>query len=53
MANELFIWRPIMAKVCTLEGVLSGEVTIDHLRKLNALLDAQAFEDAAANEGDD
>lgn len=53
MAQELVIWRPIMSKVCTLEGVLSGEVTLDHLIKLNALLDAQAFEDAAANETDE
>lgn len=53
MLGELIIWRPVMAKVCTLEGVLSGEVTLEHLLKLNALLDAQAFEEAAANESDD
>jgi len=41
----LWIWRPILAGKCTLEGVLSGLVGIDDLLKLNALLDmSQAFE---------
>ena len=39
---ELWIWRPILAGKCTLEGVLNGVVGIDELVKLNALLDMSA-----------
>jgi len=39
-----------MAGKCTLEGVLSGVVTIDHILKLNALLDIQEAYQGYANE---
>ena len=43
--KELWIWRPILAGKCTLEGVLSGLVTCEHLIRLNALLDmSEAYE---------
>ena len=45
----MFIWRPILADKVTLGEVVRGEVSIDHLAKLNALLDYQAaMQDAAA-----
>lgn len=45
LENELWLWRPILAGKCTLEGVLSGLVTIEHILKLNALLDmSEAYE---------
>lgn len=39
LEDELWIWRPIMAGKCSLEAVIGGAVTIDHLMRLNALLD--------------
>jgi len=39
LQDEFRVWRPILAGKCTLEGVLDGTVTIDHIMKLNALLD--------------
>jgi len=39
MEEMLWIYRPILAGKCTIEGVISGIVTIDHLMQLNALLD--------------
>ena len=39
LEDELWIWRPIMAGKCTVEGVITGTVTIEHLMRLNALLD--------------
>ena len=39
LKDELWIWRPIMARFVTLEAVKSGEVNTEDLLKLNALLD--------------
>lgn len=39
LQSELWIWRPIMAQLVTLESVKSGRVNIEDLLKLNALLD--------------
>lgn len=50
MQDELWIWRPILAGKCTLEGVISGAVTIEHLIKLNALLDMSEAYEGYANE---
>lgn len=36
------VWRPILAKVTTLQEVKSGACSLDDVFKLNALLDAQA-----------
>jgi hypothetical protein len=48
LEDELWIWRPILAGKCTLEGVLSGLVGVDELLKLNALLDmSTAYENYA------
>lgn len=42
---DWWIWRPILAGKCTLEGVLSGLVTVESLLALNGLIDMQdAFE---------
>jgi hypothetical protein len=39
LREEMWIWRPIMARLVTLDSVKSGEVNIEDLLKLNALLD--------------
>lgn len=39
LLNELWIWRPIMERLVTLESVKSGEVNIEEILKINALLD--------------
>ena len=39
---ELLIWRPIMARRCTLEEVKAGVYTLADLQKMNALLEMQA-----------
>lgn len=39
-----------MAGKCTLEAVLSGVVTIDHILKLNALMDMTEAYQGYANE---
>lgn len=39
-----------MAGKCTIEGVISGVVTIEHLLELNALLDITEAHDAYAVE---
>lgn len=45
MQDKLWIYRPIMAGKCTIEGVIDGTVTIEHLLELNALLDmSEAFQ---------
>lgn len=45
MEFDWWIWRPILAGKCTIEGVLSGLVTVEALLALNGLLDMQdAFE---------
>jgi hypothetical protein len=46
----MWIWRPILAGKCTIEGVLSGLVGIDEIMKLNALLDMSEAYQAYANE---
>ena len=38
----MFIWRPIMADKVTLGEVVRGDVDLEHIMKLNALLDFQA-----------
>ena len=53
LENELWIWRPILAGKCTLEGVLSGLVTIEHLLKLNSLLDMSDAYEGYAREWQD
>jgi len=49
LTDELWIWRPILAGKCTLEGVLSGLVGIEELMKLNALLDMTSAYEAYAH----
>ncbi|GKX50054.1 hypothetical protein [Budvicia aquatica] len=39
LEEELWIWRPVLAQLVTLEAIKSGEVTSEDLLKLNALLD--------------
>ncbi|AKJ41491.1 hypothetical protein SOASR032_16130 [Pragia fontium] len=39
LEDELWIWRPVLAQLVTLEAIKSGEVTSEDLLKLNALLD--------------
>ena len=39
LREEMWIWRPIMARLVTLDSVKSGEVNIEDLLKLNALLE--------------
>jgi hypothetical protein len=46
----LWIWRPILAGKCTLEGVLNGLVGVEELLKLNALLDMSEAYQAYADE---
>lgn len=41
--RELFIWRPIMSKRCSLEAVIDGKITVRHLAKLNALMDMEEY----------
>lgn len=36
----MWIYRPIIAGKCTLDGVLSGLITLDDILELNAVLDA-------------
>jgi hypothetical protein len=46
------IWRPVLAGHVTIDAVNRGDVTLDHLLKLNALMDAQqAAEEAASKKG--
>jgi hypothetical protein len=42
------VWRPVMAKVVTIEAIYSGLVDVVDLLKLNAMLDARAAELAAS-----
>jgi hypothetical protein len=46
----MWIYRPIMAGKCTIEGVLSGLVGIDELLELNAMLDLTDAYQGYANE---
>lgn len=41
---EAFIWRPIMAKLVTLEAVNKGEVSVRQLLVLNQLMDADEYQ---------
>jgi hypothetical protein len=38
----MVVWRPIMAGKVTLGEVTRGEATLDHLLRINALLDFEA-----------
>lgn len=53
MQERLWIYRPILAGKCTMEGVVSGAVSIELLMELNALLDMseayQAYSSEVAN----
>lgn len=48
----MIVWRPVMAKLVRLEAVLDGKIEMEHLIKLNALMDAQAYQQASYNEED-
>lgn len=37
--DELWVWRPILRQMCTVEGVKSGQVSVDDIIKLNGLID--------------
>jgi len=39
LQDKFWIYRPILAGKCTIEGVNSGEVSIEQVLELNALLD--------------
>lgn len=41
-----------MAKLCTIEGVTRGDVTVRHLMTLNSLLDAEEYQRQKAQEAD-
>jgi hypothetical protein len=41
VAEQLIIWKPITAKLCRLEAVKSGEITLVDLQKMNAILGMQ------------
>lgn len=46
----MIVWRPVMERLVTLEAVIDGRVTMEHLRKLNALIDARNYQQASVNE---
>jgi len=52
LCDELFVWRPVLMKKCSLEEIKNGTYTLVDLQKMNALLDMQndiqdqAIEDA-------
>lgn len=51
LENELLIWRPILAKIVSLEEVKKGVYTLVDLQKINALLDMKSdVEQQAFNE---
>ncbi|MGE8672103.1 MULTISPECIES: hypothetical protein [Achromobacter] len=44
----MIIWRPILARHVSLDAVKRGDVDLLDIMKLNALMDAQAAAQAAA-----
>jgi hypothetical protein len=42
LAEELFIWRPILEGLVSLDAVKSGLVDLDDIGKMNALLNMRA-----------
>ena len=50
LADELWIWRPILAGKVAFRDVADGVATVEDLQKLNALLDMQADIEAAQME---
>jgi len=48
--EELFIWRPILEGLVTIQEVKSGDVDIIDLLKLNSLLDMRSAAERRENE---
>ena len=42
LKSEIIVWRPVMAKVITVQEVKSGAVTLSDLLKINAMLDMRS-----------
>ncbi|KNE87540.1 hypothetical protein PSTG_19075, partial [Puccinia striiformis f. sp. tritici PST-78] len=49
IVGEMIIWRPVLAKMVSLEAIKAGQVDLIDLMKINALMDAQDAALAAAN----
>lgn len=46
----MIIWRPVMERLVSLEAVLEGRVSMEHLLKLNALIDARNYQQRSLDE---
>lgn len=46
----MIIWRPVMERLVTLEAVIDGRVDMEHLAKLNALIDARNYQQRSVDE---